>query len=75
MEESLKRLKKARKSAAAAGMSDDDKIRLQLYLDVQHFGEQVRNVLAKIHAGPHFNVKTIFAGIGIPIIKRRNKIC
>ena len=43
MEESLKRLKKARKSAAAAGMSDDDKIRLQLYLDVQHFGDQVRN--------------------------------
>lgn len=47
MEESLKRLKQARRSPAtnpvssSGGMSDDDKIRLQLALDVEHLGEQV----------------------------------
>lgn len=47
MEESLKRLKQARRTAALnpvgtnGGMSDDDKIRLQLALDVEYFGEQV----------------------------------
>lgn len=48
MEESLKRLKQARKSSPAnpggssgGGMSDDDKIRLQLALDVEYLGDQV----------------------------------
>ena len=43
MEESLKRLKKARGGAAAAttAVSDDDKIRLQLALDVNTFKGQV----------------------------------
>lgn len=47
MEESLKRLKQARRAPATSpvsssgGMSDDDKIRLQLALDVQFLGEQV----------------------------------
>lgn len=47
MEASLKRLKQARRTAAASpvgpsgGMSDDDKIRLQLALDVEYLGEQV----------------------------------
>ena len=45
MEESLKRLKKARGGAGAAGtsasVSDDDKIRLQLALDVKTFKSQV----------------------------------
>lgn len=47
VEESLKRLKQARKTTPAhaggpgGGMSDDDKIRLQLALDVEHLGEQV----------------------------------
>lgn len=48
MEESLKRLKQARKTTPAnpvgssgSGMSDDDKIRLQLALDVEYLGEQV----------------------------------
>lgn len=49
MEESLKRLKQARKtnpanpsgSSSSGGMSDDDKIRLQLALDVEYLGEQV----------------------------------
>lgn len=52
MEESLKRLKQARKTASATpsgssggGMSDDDKIRLQLALDVEYLGEQVTNRL------------------------------
>ena len=45
MEESLQRLKKVRGGASlnsggpesrAGGMSDDDKIRLQLFVDVQH---------------------------------------
>lgn len=47
MEESLKRLKQARRTAASnpvgtnGGMSDDNKIRLQLALDVEYFGKQV----------------------------------
>uniref|UniRef100_A0A8B9LPS5 Conserved oligomeric Golgi complex subunit 2 n=1 Tax=Astyanax mexicanus TaxID=7994 RepID=A0A8B9LPS5_ASTMX len=47
MEESLKRLKQARKTAttstagANTGPSDDSKIRLQLALDVEYLGEQV----------------------------------
>jgi conserved oligomeric Golgi complex subunit 2 len=44
MEESLKRLKAARGTSSAVGtqgMSDDDKIRTQLYLDVKEFGAQV----------------------------------
>lgn len=48
MEESLKRLKQARKGAATAttagangGLTDDGKIRLQLALDVDYLGEQV----------------------------------
>ncbi|XP_074229295.1 conserved oligomeric Golgi complex subunit 2 isoform X1 [Camelus bactrianus] len=51
MEESLKRLKQARRSAptnptgpAGGGMSDDDKIRLQLALDVGYLGEQIQNM-------------------------------
>ncbi|XP_024894826.1 conserved oligomeric Golgi complex subunit 2 [Pteropus alecto] len=50
VEESLKRLKQARKTAPAhaggpgGGMSDDDKIRLQLALDVEHLGEQIRKM-------------------------------
>lgn len=41
MEESLKRLKRGKASQTAGGMSDDDKIRLQLHLDVQEYGKQV----------------------------------
>ena len=47
MEESLKKLKKVRERGGAsggagagragAGLSDDDKIRLQLYIDVMYF--------------------------------------
>lgn len=50
MEESLKRLKQARRSLAtnpvssSGGMSDDDKIRLQLALDVEHLGEQIQKM-------------------------------
>ncbi|KAM9316008.1 conserved oligomeric Golgi complex subunit 2 [Gastrophryne carolinensis] len=47
MEESLKRLKQARKGAASSnstngGISDDNKIRLQLILDVEYFVNQVQ---------------------------------
>lgn len=47
MEESLKRLKQARKTVTTnstspnGGMSDDNKIRLQLALDVEYYGVQV----------------------------------
>jgi len=44
MEESLKRLKAGRgatSAGGASGLSDDDKIRLQLYIDVKEFGTQV----------------------------------
>lgn len=50
MEESLKRLKQARRAAAtnpvgpSSGMSDDDKIRLQLALDVEYLGEQIQKM-------------------------------
>ncbi|XP_018604763.1 conserved oligomeric Golgi complex subunit 2 [Scleropages formosus] len=50
MEESLKRLKQARKTAvsnstgASSGPSDDSKIRLQLALDVEYLGEQIQNM-------------------------------
>ncbi|XP_053768892.1 conserved oligomeric Golgi complex subunit 2 [Desmodus rotundus] len=52
MEESLKRLKQARKtnpanpsgSSSSGGMSDDDKIRLQLALDVAYLGEQIQKM-------------------------------
>ena len=46
MEESLKRLKKGKGSSANLdGLTDDDKIRLQLYLDVKYMGEQVHTIL------------------------------
>ncbi|KAH0519885.1 Conserved oligomeric Golgi complex subunit 2 [Microtus ochrogaster] len=50
MEESLKRLKQARRTPAtnpvssSGGMSDDDKIRLQLALDVEFLGEQIQKM-------------------------------
>ncbi|XP_038656994.1 conserved oligomeric Golgi complex subunit 2 [Scyliorhinus canicula] len=50
MEESLKRLKQARKSAAVStvgtnsGISDDNKIRLQLALDVEYLLDQVQRL-------------------------------
>lgn len=50
MEESLKRLKQARRAPAtnpvssSGGMSDDDKIRLQLALDVEFLGEQIQKM-------------------------------
>ena len=48
MEESLKRLKQARKTASSiststnGGPTDDAKIRIQLALDVEYLGDQVR---------------------------------
>ncbi|KAL7889704.1 hypothetical protein AOLI_G00019620 [Acnodon oligacanthus] len=50
MEESLKRLKQARKTATTStagvntGPSDDTKIRLQLALDVEYLGEQIQKM-------------------------------
>ncbi|XP_025050633.1 conserved oligomeric Golgi complex subunit 2 isoform X2 [Alligator sinensis] len=50
MEESLKRLKQARKTVTSnsvgsnGGMSDDNKIRLQLALDVDYFGDQMQKM-------------------------------
>uniref|UniRef100_A0A671TR30 Conserved oligomeric Golgi complex subunit 2 n=1 Tax=Sparus aurata TaxID=8175 RepID=A0A671TR30_SPAAU len=51
MEESLKRLKQARKGASATssagangGPTDDSKIRLQLALDVEYLGEQIQKM-------------------------------
>ena len=44
MEDSLKRLKKARGtgvSIGTQGMSDDDKIRQQLIIDIEYYGQQV----------------------------------
>ncbi|XP_033125894.1 conserved oligomeric Golgi complex subunit 2-like [Anneissia japonica] len=49
MEDSLKRLKMMRKSdvglpQSSQGLSDDDKIRLQLAIDVRKFGEQISSL-------------------------------
>ncbi|KAM4693001.1 conserved oligomeric Golgi complex subunit 2 [Discoglossus pictus] len=49
MEESLKRLKQARKTVTSSnstngGNSDDNKIRLQLALDVEYLGNQIQNL-------------------------------
>ncbi|MBN3309314.1 COG2 protein, partial [Amia calva] len=50
MEESLKRLKQARKTVSSSslgtngGLTDDNKIRLQLALDVEYFGEQIQKM-------------------------------
>lgn len=51
MEESLKRLKRAKGSSASSGqgLSDDDKIRLQLFLDVQTFGKLVSIVMLQFY--------------------------
>ncbi|XP_057342403.1 conserved oligomeric Golgi complex subunit 2 isoform X2 [Manis pentadactyla] len=61
MEESLKRLKHARRPAPAApagpragSMSDDDKIRLQLALDVQYLGEQIQKMGLQTEDVPSF---------------------
>ncbi|XP_064622383.1 conserved oligomeric Golgi complex subunit 2-like [Lineus longissimus] len=49
MEDSLKRLKKARGSIASLGqgMSDDDKIRLQIAIDVDALGEQITGFISE----------------------------
>ncbi|RXM35493.1 Conserved oligomeric Golgi complex subunit 2 [Acipenser ruthenus] len=50
MEESLKRLKQARKTVTSSstgtnrGLSDDNKIRLQLALDVEYLGDQIQKM-------------------------------
>lgn len=50
MEESLKRLKRARDRGAqggaevSGGLSDDDKIRIQICLDVEYFGSQMKTL-------------------------------
>uniref|UniRef100_UPI00398EE0A7 conserved oligomeric Golgi complex subunit 2 n=1 Tax=Pristiophorus japonicus TaxID=55135 RepID=UPI00398EE0A7 len=61
MEESLKRLKQARKSAAvsnlgatSSGISDDNKIRLQLALDVEYLWDQVQRLGLQMSAFTQF---------------------
>lgn len=51
MEDSLKRLKKARgtgTNASLHGVTDDDKIRLQLIIDIDSYGEQVQPLLNQV---------------------------
>ncbi|GAB6021627.1 Conserved oligomeric Golgi complex subunit 2 [Chamberlinius hualienensis] len=59
MEDSLKRLKKIREkltqSNNSVGMSDDDKIRLQLSLDVQYYSKQVTSMSAEMSSNPSLN--------------------
>lgn len=51
MEDSLKRLKRARDKSVgqttSGAMTDDDKIRLQLIIDAEHFGHQIENLGVK----------------------------
>lgn len=47
-EESLKRLRKDRNApSSSAGISDDDKIRMQLAIDVDSFVEEARSILVE----------------------------
>lgn len=49
MEDSLRRLKKVKSTGnlkSNSTMSDDDKIRLQFYIDVESFGEKVRKLIS-----------------------------
>ncbi|KAK8385088.1 hypothetical protein O3P69_012114 [Scylla paramamosain] len=61
MEESLKRLKRARDrgsggaEGATAGLSDHDKIRTQICLDVEYFGEQLRGLSVDVHGVDSFS--------------------
>ncbi|XP_069939964.1 conserved oligomeric Golgi complex subunit 2 isoform X1 [Cherax quadricarinatus] len=56
MEESLKRLKRARDRGAqggaevSGGLSDDDKIRIQICLDVEYFGSQMKTLSVDMNA-------------------------
>ncbi len=51
VEESLKRLKTAKKSIGGTddGMTDDEKIRAQIQLDLEEFGRQVRHAFRSPH--------------------------
>ncbi|KAF6027503.1 COG2 [Bugula neritina] len=56
MEDSLKRLKRGKTSASLVGnMSDDDKIRTQILLDVQHFSQQVRELGMDLESIPSYS--------------------
>ncbi|XP_071513225.1 conserved oligomeric Golgi complex subunit 2 [Panulirus ornatus] len=56
MEESLKRLKRARDRGAqggaevSGGLSDDDKIRFQICLDVEYLGSQIRSLSVDVNS-------------------------
>ncbi len=65
MEDSLKKLQRVRKTNASlaanlssigtsVAMSDDDKIRLQLYLDVEEFGKQLVDKFDGYKGGNNF---------------------
>lgn len=45
-EESLKRLRKDRSASASAGISDDDKIRMQLVIDADSFVKEAAAIVA-----------------------------
>nr|CAG4641569.1 EOG090X03KZ [Eurycercus lamellatus] len=51
-EESLKRLRKDRAASASAGVSDDDKIRMQLVIDVDAFVEAAQPILTNVSPLP-----------------------
>jgi len=68
MEDSLKKLQRVRKTNASLAanlssvgglssstMSDDDKIRLQLYLDVEEFGKQLVEKFDGYKGGKNFD--------------------
>ncbi|KAG0729859.1 Conserved oligomeric Golgi complex subunit 2 [Chionoecetes opilio] len=61
MEESLKRLKRARDrggsggEGGAGGLSDHDKIRTQICLDVEYFGDQLRSLAVDVEAVDSFS--------------------
>ncbi|XP_062831794.1 conserved oligomeric Golgi complex subunit 2 [Anolis carolinensis] len=74
MEESLKRLKQARKTVTSnsvspnGGMSDDNKIRLQLALDVEYFGIQMQKLGLQLN-----NIKS-FSGLSELVQAARDQI-
>ncbi|MGH0136102.1 UNVERIFIED_CONTAM: hypothetical protein FKN15_008312 [Acipenser sinensis] len=78
MEESLKRLKQARKTVTSSstgtnrGLSDDNKIRLQLALDVEYLGDQTTIHVGRAHTANqegHCNLASSLAyKQGIPFL-------
>jgi hypothetical protein len=69
MEEKLQRVKKLRKGNKVTGMTDDDKIRLQLWLDVKAYRETVGRTSLRVMSNIHLlaGSRVAFVGSFLPL--------